>query len=232
VRLKTGEEALKRGAVMFDFLKNAFKKKEKVFSDEEFKAHDRAKNRELEKILGASHTLVNHAIIPFLAGGAVDMYFYPNALPGTAFATQELIQPDGTGPKPNNFGTYELLAFTKHKVDELSEKGSAFNKIERRMCGIFTVIGAYSPEAVLNPKETLEIPGNEGQENKCVIMDEWDAKNTRFSILGKPHGLLLIMEVFRPEMEYAMKNGSDSVIEKLKSKGYYPYSDLDRERVV
>ena len=29
-----------------------------------------------------------------------------------------------------------------------------------------------------------------------------------------------------------MENGSDKLIEKLKAKGHYPYSDLDRESVV
>lgn len=217
---------------MFDFFKNVFKKKEKDFSEQEYNEHYEAKKGEIEKILGPGHDVVNHAIISFAVGGAVDMYFYAHALPGTAFVTYELILPEGAVPKPNNFGTYELLAFTKHTVDGINDKNSAFNKIERRMCGILTVIGAYSPQAVLNPKDTLEIPGKEGEENKCVIMDEWDAKSTRFSIKGKQHGLLLIIEVFRPEMEYAMQNGADTVLEKLKAKGYYPYSDLDRELVV
>lgn len=37
--------------------------------------------------------------------------------------------------------------------------------------------------------------------------------------------------IHKSEMEYAMKNGSSGVIEKLKEKGYYPYSDLDRDPV-
>jgi hypothetical protein len=41
--------------------------------------------------------------------------------------------------------------------------------------------------------------------------------------------LLLCIEVFRSEMEYAMKNGSEALFRLLKERGYYhPYSDLDR----
>jgi hypothetical protein len=32
-------------------------------------------------------------------------------------------------------------------------------------------------------------------------------------------------------MQYAMKNGSAAVLKRLKEKGHYPYSDLDREPV-
>jgi hypothetical protein len=47
------------------------------------------------------HGFVGHAIIPFQIGGAVDMYYFPNGIPGTGFATVELIEPDGSGPKPH-----------------------------------------------------------------------------------------------------------------------------------
>jgi hypothetical protein len=32
-------------------------------------------------------------------------------------------------------------------------------------------------------------------------------------------------------MEYARRNGSEELLEKLKVAGHYPYSDLDREPV-
>ena len=40
------------------------------------------------------------------------------------------------------------------------------------------------------------------------------------------------LEIFRDEMLYAMENGSDKLIGKLKAKGHYPYSDLTRESVL
>lgn len=53
-----------------------------------------------------------------------------------------------------------------------------------------------------------------------------------FKIKEKSYGLLVCIEVFRSEMEYAMTHGSDGLFKKLKQKGFYPYSDLNREAVV
>jgi hypothetical protein len=215
---------------MLDFIKGLFKKKEK-FTDEDYEKHYEAKSEALEKILGKMHELVGHAIIPFQVGGAVDMYYYPNVIDGTAFVTMELIEPDGSGPKPNRMGTYELIAFTKEKIEAENEETSKFHKIERRICGFFTSIGNYSFQVKLEPGETCEIPGDEGEENNCLVFDEYKKDEIDFEINGRKHGLLLVIEIYRSEMEYAMKNGSNELFKKLKEKGYYPYSDLERDPV-
>ena len=216
---------------MFDFVKNLFQKKDK-FTDEDYEKHYELKLQSLENILGKMYEMVGHAIIPFQIGGAVDMYYFPDTMEGTAFVTMELIEPDGSGPKPNRTGTYELIAFTKHRIEKDRDKDCEFNKIERRICGIFTAIGNYSFQAKLEPGETCEIPGDEGEENICLIFDEFTKDGKAFEIGGKKHGLLLGIEVYRSEMEYAMENGSKSLFDKLKEKGYYPYSDLEREPVI
>ncbi len=203
------------------------------FSQEEYNRYNEAKQTALEKILGPMDSMVGHAIIPFDVGGAVDMYYFPNAIPGTGFATMELIRPDGTGPRPNRIGTYELVAFTRHRISPGGEKKEdhPFNRIERRMCGILTSTGFYSYEAVLNPGDTCEVPGKDGEPNKCLIYDEYKPDGKTFEIDGTKHCLLLCLEVFRSEMEYAMEHGSATVLQKLKEAGHYPYSDLDRESV-
>ncbi len=202
-------------------------------SAEAYERDYEAKKAALERILGPMHELVGHAIIPFQVGGAVDMYYFPNGIPGTGFATMELLEPDGSGPQPNRIGTYELVAFTKQKMPPSGNRSEdhPFNKIERRICGIFTNTGFYSREAVLNPGETCEIPGEKGEPNKCLILDEYAPNGIQFEIAGRKHCLLLCMEVFRSEMTYAMENGSDLVLKRLKEAGYYPYSDLDRKPV-
>ncbi len=40
------------------------------------------------------------------------------------------------------------------------------------------------------------------------------------------------MEAVLGKMQYAMDNGGDKLLSLLKKKGYYPYSDLNRESVV
>ena len=219
------------------FLKKLFGRKSKKiepttreFTEEEYSKDYELKEQGLEKVLGKMHGIVGHAIIPFSIGGAVDMYYFTNHIKGTGFATMELLDPEGNGPKPNKIGTYELVAFTKLDYNDNEENQTQFNTIERRFCGIFTTIGNYSFQAVLNPKETIEVP-NGTDENNCLILDNYIPENKTFKIGERNHHLLLCLEVFRSEMEFARNKGSEKLIELLKAKGYYPYSDLDREPV-
>ena len=201
------------------------------FSVEEFDKNYDEKTAGLEAILGKMHGMVGHAIIPFDVGGAVDMYYFPNHIPGTGFATMELLDPAGNGPKPNRLGTYELVAFTRLLYNENEKVTNAFNSIERRFCGIFTMIGNYSTQAVLNPNETCELP-TEGDEKIYLIFDNYVPDSKEFTIGSRKHHLLLCLEVFKSEIEYARNYGSLEIIEKLKAGGYYPYSDMDRDPVV
>lgn len=203
----------------------------KSFSQDEYDNDYELKEQGLENVLGKMLNTVGHAIIPFDIGGAVDMYYFPNHIKGTGFATMELLDPKGNGPKPNDYGTYELVAFTKHIYNSDYENDTAFNLIERRICGIFTRVGNFSFEAVLKPGDTCEVPSDD-DDTRCLIFDIYQPNNKEFLIGDKKHHLLLCMEVFRSEMDYARANGSSKLFGLLKSKGFYPYSDLDRKAVV
>jgi hypothetical protein len=220
---------------MFNFLKKLFGKAEKQqpkeFTQQEHEVYHELKTKGLENVLGTMHNMVGHAIIPFSIGGAVDMYYFPNHIKGTGFATMELLEPDGSGPLPNRIGTYELVAFTKHDTNINEDAQTPFNLIERKICGIFTKIGFFSTQAVLNPNETCEVPNGENEENSCLVFDLYKPDNKDFFIGEKKHHLLLCIQVFRTEMEYSRANGSEKLFEKLKQAGHYPYSDLDRKPV-
>jgi hypothetical protein len=210
-----------------NFFKNLFGSKKKDFTEEEFISNYKLKSEAIEKVLGKMENMIGHAIIPFEVGGAVDMYYFSEHIEGTGFATMELLNPDGNGPKSNIIGTYELVAFTKEKYNNIEESETAFNKIERHICSLFTTIGNYSSKAVLNPKETCEVPTNE-EENACLLFDAYKG----FEVANRIHHLLLCMEIFRSEMDFARANGTDKLIELLKNANHYPYSDLNREKVV
>lgn len=203
-----------------------------VFTEEEYALDHELKSKGLEDVLGRMHDLVGHAIIPFDVGGAVDMYYFPNHVKGTGFATMELLKPDGTGPLPNRLGTYELVAFTKHNYNNSEDSQSPFDLIERKICGLFTTIGFYSRQAVLNPNETCEVPNGKGEENSCIVFDLYQPDNKVFKIGDRKHHLLLCLQVFRSEMEFAREQGSEELLKILKQSGHYPYSDLDRPPVV
>lgn len=203
---------------------------EKKYTNEEYEIDYELKTQGLENIFGPMFNIVGHAVIPFAIGGSVDMYYFKEHVNGTVFATMELIEPDGTGPIPNDFGTYELVAFTKEHYDATNEL-SSFNLIERRMCSIFTSIGHYSRDAVLNPKDTIEIP-NENGDNYYLVLDNYQSKGKVFMIGNKSHHLLLCIQIFKSEMGFAIQNGSEKLLSLLKKHGFYPYSDLDRPSVV
>ena len=205
---------------------------EKEFTEEEHEKDYELKSEGLENVLGKMHDLVGHAIIPFAVGGAVDMYYFPNHIKGTGFATMELLDPDGNGPKKNRIGTYELVAFTKYDYNTNEETQTPFNLIERKACGFLTAIGIFSSQAVLNPKETIEVPNSENEENTCLVFDLYEPDGKKFKIGDREHHLLLCMQIFRSEMDYARQNGSDELFKILKEKGIYPYSDLDRNPVI
>src|SRR5262245_48239113 len=55
----------------------------------------------MEASLGKEHDMVMHAIIPYAVGGGLDLYYYPNGLPGTAIATKELSEVPNQGSANN-----------------------------------------------------------------------------------------------------------------------------------
>ena len=227
---------------LFDWLKGQRPSRKpsspaKQLSDAEREQQDYlAKKHALEQILGPMNDLVGHAVLPFFLGGAVDMYPFSKAMPGTVFATMELIGWDGSGPRPNRLGTYELIACTRLQrpvsdgTGEL-DPASPFTRMMNRVCGILTSIGHYSQQAVLQPGETAEIPWSDGEPSVCVVFDRYDTNGIPFEVNGQRHGLLLVIQVHRSEMEYGRKRSGKALLAKLKEAGAYPYSDLGRPPV-
>lgn len=186
----------------------------------------------MEKMLGKQHEMVMHAIIPYAVGGGLDLYYYPNGLPGTAIATMELSELPGQGSSNEVYQCYELVMFTKHAIDldAAHNEETAFGKAHTVINAVLNVIAPYSTQAVLNPEETCEFPAEmEIVGGRCLIFDGYPSypkdQPTEF-------GLLAVIEVFRSELEFARENGGAELLKRLKAKGHYPYSDLDRKPVV
>lgn len=194
----------------------------------------------MQQVLGPEHNKVMHSVIPYALGGGLDLFYYPQGIPGTAIATKELSELPGEGSKNSVFSCYELVMFTRQELslDDAGNKETPFGKVHRSINGILNVIAPYSVEATLDPHETCEFPAD---------MKKWGGKCLIFDAYGKPHkvenacgmgparvpfGLLAVIEIFREEMKYAREEGGAALIEKLKAAGHYPYSDLDRDPVV
>jgi len=185
----------------------------------------------MESMLGEEHGMVMHAIIPYAIGGGLDLYYYPNRIPGTGIATKELSEAPGEGSSNKVFGCYELVMFTKQAIDldKAHDEESAFGRMHRKINPILELIARYSAEATLNPNETCEFPAEmESVGGRCLI---FDAYGVRSDEMVENFGMLAVIEVFRSEMEFARENGGAELLARLKEAGHYPYSDLDREAV-
>jgi hypothetical protein len=186
----------------------------------------------MEAILGHEHHIVMHAIIPYALGGALDLYYYPaGEVPGTAIATKELSEGPDEGSSNAVFRAYELVMFTKHPLDldAAEDEQSEFGRAHASINAILNCIAQYSATAELNPRETCEFPAEmDAVGGKCLIFDSY-GRDPDDAV--EDFGLLLLIEIFRSEMEFAREHGGAVLLKRLRSQGYYPFSDLDREPV-
>jgi hypothetical protein len=189
------------------------------------------KSAMMEAWLGKEHDTVMHAIIPYAVGGGLDLYYYPNGVPGTAIATKELSEVPGEGSSNDVYQSYELVMFTKRPLDldAAGDEDTPFGRVHAVINAILNSVAPYSAQATLNPNETCEFPADMPTVGgRCLIFDGYPSYPE-----DEPaeFGLLAVIEVFRSEMVYARKNGGAQLLKRLKAKGYYPYSDMDRDPV-
>jgi len=185
----------------------------------------------MEKLLGKEHEIVMHAVTPYELGGALDLYYYPNGISGTAVATKECSESPDEGSTNAFFDVYELVMFTKHglSIDDANDESTPFGRVHSNIDSILNSVAPYSAQAKLNRFETCEFPEDmKTLGGKCLIFDTYGVEPTS----KLPFGLLVVIEVFRSEMEFAHENGGSKLIARLTIAGHYPYSDMEREPVV
>ena len=186
----------------------------------------------MEKSLGPEHDMVMHAIIPYAVGGALDLYYYPNGLSGTAIATKELCEDLDEYSTNDVYDRYELVMFTRHalNLDEAHDETTAFGRAHACINAILNCIAPYSTQATLNPNETCEFPEEMDRVGgRCLIFAGYASHQLDD---GQTFGMLAIIEILRSEMEFAREHGRAQLLDLLKQHGHYPFSDLDREPVV
>jgi len=220
---------------MFESFKKLLGQKPKEQSQEALQRiaeswHDE-KSRHMEEVLGKEHDMVMHAIIPYAVGGGLDFYYYPNGISGTAVATKELSELPGQGSSNKAFQCYEFAMFTRHKLnlDEAKDSDTSFGRAHSNINSILNILAPYSASATLNKYETCEFPHDmDTVGGKCFIFDAYglseDASRRQF-------GVMVAIEIHRPEMMYAREHGGASLLSLLKQHGHYPYADFDRAPV-
>lgn len=222
--------AIRGNALMFGKL---FGRKKRTQEEEEKleEAWYDEKSRLMESVLGKEHDMVMHALIPYEVGGALDLYYFPNGVPGTAIATKELANACRESSANDKYRKYELVMFTREalKLDEANDGQTAFGKAHENINAILNPIARYSEDAKLNPNDTCEFPDDfDGIGGKCLIFSAYKSGSDDV----EDFGLLAVIEVFRSEMEFARENGGGELIKLLQAAGHYPYSELNRAPVV
>lgn len=220
---------------MFDRLKQLFGgAKPQLAEDPNAKLAEQwneEKSKLMEAILGPEHDMVMHAIIPYAVGGALDLYYYPHGVPGTAIATKELSELPGHGSSNRAFACYELAMFTRHalNLDDARNESTPFGQAHSTINRVLNRVAPYSASATLNPNETCEFPAEmKHVGGKCLIFDAYGSPDDD---QRRPFGILAVIEVHPSEMEFARSEGGSELLARLKEAGHYPYSDLDREPV-
>jgi hypothetical protein len=173
-----------------------------------------------------------HAIFPYAIGGGLDLYYFPNGIPGTGIATKELSELPNQGSANRTFNSYELVMFTRHPLDLDVAKDDAtpFGKAHTNAGRILNAVARFSAQASLNPNETCEFPEDMDEiGGKCLVFDGYGPHSDE---VARDFGLLVVIEVFRSEMQYARENGGGALLALLRQAGHHPCSDLDREPVV
>jgi len=95
--------------------------------------------------------------------------------------------------------------------------------------GAVTNIGKQSLQELFSPGDTLDIGAWVGRENALqgVVFEEV----FKTKIGNVQCGLLGCIGITRPELEFAIKEGASSLIERLKRNGIYPHTVSGRKTV-
>ena len=164
----------------------------------------------LADALGTDHDNVYHAPHPFSLGGQADVVAFYHHLDGFVYVTAEL-----TGKPDASYADYELMIC--HRSD--NEWGP----------NIISRLAPYTQEAYIAAGESMDIYEATPPESeiKAFLFDTYRT----FTLFGQDNELRLCIGITKPELEFKMKHGAETLLELLKRHAVYPFTDLDRESV-
>jgi len=172
----------------------------------------------MEEVLGKSHEMHGHAVVPFYfgadMGGAADVIYFHNHIDGIVSVTSELIGCDEQ--IFSSLGNYELMICHRDEEDWGPE--------------IISRLAHYTLEAELNPGETMDIGPAvpRGSTIDALLFLEY----ARFRVLDRDCGLLLCIGITAEELSACRAGRRSQVETALKDHNIYPYTDLFRKSVI
>ena len=175
-----------------------------------------ARQEALASVLGEPDELAGLAIIPLFLDGWADTLTFRGHVEGVVYTTCDLIGDDRQ--KPTALGNYELMIC--HRAD--NEWGQ----------GIVSSLARYTQDACVEPWDTMEL--RHAAPEGSVIVAFLFVPYTRFKVLGQDCGLLLCLGITSDELEVCRsgKKAKAKLFERLRNRGVFPYTDLERDSVL
>lgn len=163
----------------------------------------------MAKRLGPCGDMVLHAVIPYFLGGNADIVMFPNHLPdGVVYVTSDLTG-EASEQIPNQLGQYELAICLKDRDEPLLD--------------VLTCIPRVTEVLKFEALETADIfPNYKDQSIKAFIFFHLNEQPLTFRLENQACGVLFFMGITQEELDYKQANGSEALIEQLKTSGVYP----------
>jgi hypothetical protein len=181
--------------------------------------YDDAVQEEIERILGP-HDSVFHAPVPFDMGydigGRSDVPIFENHVPGLVYITSDLI---GRKQKKSDAGNYELMICHREKETEWGVQ-------------LISTLAYYTLQAPIFSKETMGLEGGPFLEQDSVIRHILFDKYAEFTIENEKLGIMLLIGITHDEWEWGRQNSNEHLIQILKDKEIYPFTDMNRKSVI
>jgi suppressor of fused protein SUFU len=164
----------------------------------------------LAQVLGQGHDNVFHAPHPFALGGNADVMAFHHHLDGAVYVTVEL-----TGKADACYADYELM------ICHRSPNDWGPNMISR--------LAPYTQQAYIAAGESMDIDSATPPESriKAFVFDSY----ATFKLFGRENELRLCIGITKPELEFKMEHGAETLLALLKRHDVYPFTDLERDTV-
>tara|TARA_R110000737_G_scaffold251825_4_gene261420 strand:+ start:2144 stop:2788 length:645 start_codon:yes stop_codon:yes gene_type:complete len=192
------------------------------------------KRAHFAKHLGEPTDSVIFSPLPFQFGGMVNLWVFPNKIPGAILTTMQLVAPGRTDQKKGPLGKYELAMAVKEDLStveqlqaESDNPDSSLNLVRR----LITAISGYSQMAVLQPGETAELPTEDPEEPSIYLLFDTIIKPDNATLIGNDTlALLLIMKITKQDFVYKETHGGEALIKQLKEAKRYPYTQASQSQ--
>ena len=162
------------------------------------------------KVLGTPDDEVLHSPIPIWLGGQADVIAFSKPRKGVSYVTADL-----TGPPGESGCNYELMICARRRSNWHAN--------------LISQLAPYALENTIRSGDTMSIEPASPSGSKIVALLFHTFAN--FTFLKQKCDLRLCVGITKRELEFKMREGTESLIARLKEESIYPYTDLSRNSV-